>query len=137
MAYDANATLANTTSFAIATGTTSGNFSALDSLTGSNRANVMWARVEVTSMDVSTANVSLTFTIEHSSDNTNWFTHTSGADQVVTVNTGTPGAIQTDNVVWLPIATDKRYIRLAWAKPGTGVVANGVITCFLTNSHYQ
>lgn len=132
MAFDSNLVLATVTN---ASGSSNG--SALDLLTGSERGPLMWARIEATTADITTNTVTLTFTIEHSSDNTNWYTHSSGADQVVTWPTGTAAVPTTDNIVWVPIASDKRYIRLAWAKSGAGTMANGSFTAYITNSHYH
>ena len=132
MAYDANLQLANVSNI-----TGSSNASAVDLKTGTLRGSVMWARVEAVSGDITTNTVTLTFTVEHSSDNSNWYLHTSGADQVVTFPTGTAATPTTDNIVWIPIVTEKRYIRLVWTKSGSGSIANGVVNAYITNSHPQ
>lgn len=131
MAYDANLQLAN-----VSNASASSQASAVDLKTGTLRGPVMWARIEVVSGDVTSTAVTLSFAIEHSTDNSTWYAHTSGADQVVTIPTGTGATPSSDNIVWIPIVSDKRYIRLAWTKGG-GTLANGTFNAYVTNSHFQ
>jgi hypothetical protein len=129
MAYDANLQLANETA---KTGST--NSTGIDLLTGSLRGPVMWARVEVTAGAASVSDVTLTFSVEHSTDNSTFYAHTSGADQVVTITSG--GSVRSRDVIWIPIVSEKRYIRLAMVKGG-GTLASGAYNAYITNSHPQ
>lgn len=129
MAYDANLQLASETAK-----TASTNSTGIDLLTGSLRGPVMFARVEVTAGSASTSDVTLTFSVEHSTDNTTYYAHTSGADQVVTITNG--GSVRSRDVVWIPIVSEKRYIRLAMVKGG-GTLASGAYNAYITNSHPQ
>jgi len=133
MAYDANLQLANETGKG---GTVTNNSTGIDLKTGTLRGPVMWARIEVTA-GTETANVNdvtFTFSIEHSTDNSTYFAHTSGADQVVTITKNT--STRSRDVVWIPIVTEKRYIRLVMTKGG-GTIVNGAYNAYITNSHYQ
>lgn len=133
MAYDANLQLANVTNISGSSQATG-----IDLKTGTLRGSVMWARVEVVSGDITTNTVTLSFAVEHSSDNSTWYAHTSGADQVVTFgSTGTAAVPTTDNIVWIPIVSEKRYVRLVWTKSGSGSIANGIANAYITNSHPQ
>lgn len=129
MAYDSNLQLANETGLSA-----SKNSTGIDLKTGSLRGPVMWARVEVTSGAASSGDVTLTFSVEHSTDNSTYYAHTSGADQVVTITTG--GSVRSRDVVWIPIVSEKRYIRLAMTKGG-GTLASGAYNAYITNSHPQ
>lgn len=129
MAYDANLQLANETGKSGSTNSTG-----IDLKTGSLRGPVMWARVEVTAGTASGSDVTLTFSVEHSSNDSTYFAHTSGADQVVTI-TVTTNARNRD-VVWIPIVSEKRYIRLVMTKGG-GTLASGAYNAYITNSHPQ
>jgi hypothetical protein len=129
MAYDANLQLANETA---KTGST--NSTGINLKTGSLRGPVMWARVEVTAGSASVSDVTLTFSVEHSTDDSTYYAHTSGADQVVTITSG--GSVRSRDVVWIPIVTEKKYIRLAMVKGG-GTLASGAYNAYITNSHPQ
>ena len=129
MAYDANLQLANETA---KTGST--NSTGINLKTGSLRGSVMWARVEVTAGSASVSDVTLTFSVEHSTDDSTYYAHTSGADQVVTITSG--GSVRSRDVVWIPIVTEKKYIRLAMVKGG-GTLASGAYNAYITNSHPQ
>jgi len=129
MAYDANLQLANESA---KTGST--NSTGINLKTGSLRGSVMWARVEVTSGSASGSDVTLTFSVEHSTDDSTYFAHTSGADQVVTITAG--GSVRSRDVVWIPIVTEKKYIRLAMVKGG-GTLASGAYNAYISNSHPQ
>lgn len=129
MAYDANLQLASETA---KTGST--NSTGINLKTGSLRGPVMWARVEVTAGTASVSDVTLTFSVEHSSDDSTYYAHTSGADQVVTITSG--GSVRSRDVVWIPIVTEKKYIRLAMVKGG-GTLASGAYNAYITNSHPQ
>ena len=129
MAYDSNLQLANETG---KNGST--NSTGIDLKTGSLRGPVMWARVEVTAGAASGSDVTLTFSVEHSANDSTYFAHTSGADQVVTI-TVTTNARNRD-VVWIPIVSEKRYIRLVMTKGG-GTLASGAYNAYITNSHPQ
>lgn len=129
MAYDANLQLANETA---KTGST--NSTGINLKTGSLRGSVMWARVEVTAGAASVSDVTLTFSVEHSTDDSTYYAHTSGADQVVTITSG--GSVRSRDVVWIPIVTEKKYIRLAMVKGG-GTLASGAYNAYITNSHPQ
>lgn len=96
----------------------------------------MWVRVDVSNGTATTNNVTLTFKIQHSNTNVdaNFVDHTSGADQVVTI-TVTTNARDRD-VVWIPLLTDKRYIRLVMTKGG-GTLGSGAYNAYITNSHPQ
>ena len=131
MAYDANLQLASETGKSASTNSTG-----IDLLTGSLRGPVMWARVEVTggSETANVNDVTLTFSVEHSSDNSTYYAHTSGADQVVTITKNT--STRSRDVVWIPIVSEKRYIRLAMVKGG-GTLSGGAYNAYITNSHPQ
>lgn len=129
MAYDANLQLANETA---KTGST--NSTGINLKTGSLRGPVMWARVEVTAGSASVSDVTLTFSVEHSTDDSTYYAHTSGADQVVTITSG--GSVRSRDVVWIPIVTEKKYIRLAMVKGG-GTLASGAYNAYITSSHPQ
>lgn len=129
MAYDANLQLANETA---KTGST--NSTGINLKTGSLRGSVMWARVEVTAGSASVSDVTLTFSVEHSTDDSTYYAHTSGADQVVTITSG--GSVRSRDVVWIPIVTEKKYIRLAMVKGG-GTLASGAYNAYITSSHPQ
>lgn len=60
-----------------------------------------------------------TFSIDHSDDNSTWTTHSSGASDIITT---TPNITSGGKwgVVYLPIATDKRYVRLTVTKANGG-----------------
>jgi hypothetical protein len=131
MAYDNNLVLVNTT-----TATGSETFTALDLKTGTQRGPLMWARVEVGTCTVATNPLVVTFTIQHSSDNSTWHDFIVGADQTVTYAVGTDTAAPTDNIIWLPLPIEKRYIRLKTSKTG-GTGSAFVINGYITNSHYQ
>jgi hypothetical protein len=132
MATDANLVLASTT-----TGDGSTAFTSVDLLTGSQRGGIMWARVEVTgATTVSTSPIVLTFTIEHSSNNSTWYTHTSGADQTITVPNGSNQVPSGISIAWIPIATEKRYIRLKPSSTG-GTTSTLNMNAYITNSHPQ
>lgn len=133
MAYDANISLGSTT-----TNNGSTALTGIDLKTGSQRGPVMWARIEVASATVSTSPLVLTFTIEHSDSlGSGYVTHTSGADQTVTIATGaTPTAPTGDPIVWIPIVTEKRYIRVNVSKTG-GTTSDLTFNGLITNSHYQ
>lgn len=133
MAYDANLQLANVTGSDGATAAT-----AIDLLTGSLRGPVMWARIEVGSATVSTSPLVLTFTIEHSNTNVDgdFKLHTSGADQTVSIPTGAAQVTAGNPIVWIPIVTDKRYIRVKPSRTG-GTTTTLVYNAYITNSHPQ
>lgn len=133
MAYDANLQLANETGKG---GTVTNNSTGIDLKTGSLRGSVMWARVEVTAgtETVGSTDVTFTFSVEHSTDNSTYYAHTSGADQVVTITKGS--STRSRDVVWIPIVSEKRYIRLVMTKGG-GTITNGAYNAYITNSHPQ
>jgi len=131
MAYDANLVLVNTTA-----GTGSDTFTALDLKTGTQRGSLMWARIEVGTATVATNPIVITFVIQHSSDNSTWHDLVVGADQTVTYAVGTDTPAPTDNIIWLPIPVEKRYIRLKTTKTG-GTTSTLVCNGYITNSHYQ
>lgn len=132
MAYDANLQLASESA---KSGTTTS--TGIDLLTGSLRGGVMWARIEVTAGTETggTNNLTMTFSVSHSSDNSTYYAHTSGADQVVTITAGT--ATRSRDVVWIPIVTDKRYIQLVMTKGGSGTSTTLAWNAYITNSHPQ
>jgi len=75
-----------------------------------------YARVGYTAASVATNTSSLVFSIEHSDDNSTWYAHTSGAADAVTLTTTAKSG-----EIFLPIKTQKRYIRLvATLTQGTG-----------------
>jgi hypothetical protein len=131
MAYDANLQLASETGKG---GTVTNNSTGIDLKTGSLRGPVMWARIEMTAGSASGSDVTFTFSIEHSSDDSTYYAHTSGADQVITITAG--GSVRSRDVVWIPIVTEKRYIRLVMTKGG-GTMTTGAYNAYITNSHFQ
>lgn len=129
MAFDKLLVLANETGLSASTNSTG-----ISLTEGTRRGSVMWARVEVTAGAASGSNVTLTFSVEHSANNSDWFAHTSGADQVVTITSG--GSVRDRDIVWIPIVTDKEYIRLAMVKGG-GTLASGAYNAYISNSFPQ
>jgi hypothetical protein len=130
MATDAKLLVANETGISTTTNSTG-----FDLFYGGYRI-PMWLRVEVTAGAASGSNVTMTFKIQHSSTNVdgNFVDHTSGADQVVTITAG--GSVRDRDVVWIPLLSDKRYIRLVMTKGG-GTLASGAYNAYITNSHPQ
>lgn len=89
------------------TKTDSFNGTGVDIKNGGNSPVPMWAHVIVTSASNASGNATITFKVQHSANNSEWFDHTSGADQVITTST-----TATPYNVYVPVLTDKRYVRL-------------------------
>lgn len=129
MATDAKLLVANETGISATTNSTG-----FDLFYGGYRI-PMWLRVEVTAGAASGSNVTMTFSVEHSTaSGSGYVAHTSGADQVVTITAG--GSVRDRDVVWIPLLSDKRYIRLVMTKGG-GTLASGAYNAYITNSHPQ
>jgi hypothetical protein len=129
MAFDALLLLASETGLSA----TKSDSTALDlgAATG-DASKVFWARVEVTAGSASGSDVTLTFSVSHSADNSTFYAHTSAADQVVTITSG--GSTRDKDVVWIPIVPVKRYQRLVMTKGG-GTLASGAYNAYITNSY--
>lgn len=109
MAVDANLVLqASVTKTATFSGT------AVDLKTGTPRRGLK-ARVIYSAATNASGSNSVTFSIEHSDDNSTFYTLTSGAAQVVNLST----TAQSGEIA-LPFETSKRYVRLVATVAGAG-----------------
>jgi hypothetical protein len=92
--------------------------------------NPMWAQVLYSAASSGTANSTAQFDIQHSDDNSTWYTLTSGADQVLTLTT-----TAANGEVFLPVVTSKPYIRLALTiTPGSSATPTITYQAFLGES---
>src|SRR4051812_20941583 len=101
MAADSNLVLQ-----ASVTKTASFNGAAADLKAGTPRRGLV-ARVLFSAATNASGSNAVTFTVEHSTDNSNWYTVASGAADVVNLST----TAQTGEIR-IPFSTSKRYVRL-------------------------
>lgn len=80
-----------------------------------NSPRPLYAKIRYSAATNASGSNAVTFTIEHSTDNSTWYTHTSGADQVLNLST----TAQVGEVI-IPILTRYRYIRLVATFSGAG-----------------
>jgi hypothetical protein len=87
------------------------------------------ARVLVSDAHNATGSNTVDFTMEHSSDNTNWATcggAALGANDTITMTT----SVQSREI-FIPFETEQRYIRLKGTVAGAGTVPSVAITAYL------
>lgn len=92
---------------ASATITDSANSTGLDIGLGGTQRRVLFARVLHSATSNASGSATITYKIQHSSDNSTWYDHTSGAVNIITTTT----TAQTGEI-FIPVATDLRYVRL-------------------------
>lgn len=109
MAADSNITLQ-----ASVTKTASFNGAGLDLKTGTPRRGLV-ARVLFSAATNASGSNALTWTVEHSTDNSTFYTVASGAADVVNLST----TAQTGEIR-IPFSTSKRYVRLVLTVSGAG-----------------
>lgn len=109
MAADSNITLQ-----ASVTKTASFNGAGLDLKTGTPRRGLV-ARVIYSAATNASGSNALTWTVEHSTDNSTFYTVASGAADVVNLST----TAQTGEIR-IPFSTSKRYVRLVLTVSGAG-----------------
>lgn len=109
MPADANGALQ-----ASVTKTSSFNGAAMDLKSGTPRRGI-YARILYSAATNASGSNSVTFSIENSPDNSNWYRRTDGAEQVIALST----TAQAGEIV-LPIETSDRYIRLVATIAGAG-----------------
>ena len=86
------------------------------SIAGVKRSGALYARIRYSAGTSTTANSTLQFKVQHSDDNATFYDHVVDADQAVTLTTTAKAG-----VIYLPISTDKKYVRLAQViTPGGG-----------------
>lgn len=110
MAADANLVLQ-----ASVTKTASFNGAAVDLQAGGPKGRSLDARVVYSAAANASGSNTCTFTVEHSDDNTNWYTVASGAADVITLSTTAQAGEQ-----FVPFDTGKRYVRLVLTVAGAG-----------------
>lgn len=87
--------------------TNSANSTGVDLGVGGTLLRTLFARVIHSATNNASGSATITYLIEHSTDNSTWYTCASGADQIITTTT----TVQAGEV-FIPFATDKRYVRL-------------------------
>ena len=92
---------------ASATITNSANSTAVDLGVGGTLLRPLYARIIHSATSNASGSATITYSIEHSSDNSTFYTCASGADQVITTSTTAQAG-----EVFIPFVTDKRYVRL-------------------------
>lgn len=75
----------------------------------------LFARIIYSAATNASGSNSVTFSIEHSDDNSTFYRLTDGAAEIVNLSTTAQAA-----EIFLPIVTDKRYIRLVATFAGAG-----------------
>lgn len=96
------------------TKTSTFNGSGYDLLTGTPRRG-LWAQVRYKAAKNSSGDNDVVFSIEHSDNDSDYYLHTSGAADTIALSTS-----EKDGFVYLPINTDKRYVRLTATISGQG-----------------
>lgn len=109
MPADANAVLQ-----ASVTKTASFNSTALDLKGGTPRRGI-YARILYSAATNASGSNSVTFSLEHSDDNSTFYRRTDGAAEIINLST----TAQSGEIV-LPIDTSKRYVRLVATFAGAG-----------------
>lgn len=109
MPADANGVLQ-----ASVTKTASFNSAGVDLKSGTPRRGI-YARILYSAATNASGSNSVTFSLEHSDDNSTFYRRTDGASEVITLST----TAQAGEIV-LPIDTSKRYIRLVATIAGAG-----------------
>jgi hypothetical protein len=80
-------------------------------------ARALFAQILFSAASNATGSNTVTFTIEHSDDNSTFYLLASGADQVITLTTTAQ-----HGQIFIPIVTDKKYVRLVVTVAGSGTV---------------
>jgi len=73
------------------------------------------AQVNYTAAANASGSNTVTFSVEHSDDNSTWFALSSGASDVITLSTTAQAGEQ-----FIPFRTNKRYVRLVSTVAGAG-----------------
>lgn len=92
---------------ASATITNSANSTAVDLGVGGTLRAILWARIIHSATSNASGSATITYSIEHSSDNSTFYACASGAKDIITTST-TAAAGE----VYIPFVTDLRYVRL-------------------------
>jgi len=96
------------------TKTASFNGAAYDLFNGTPRRG-LYAVIDYSAATNASGANAFTFTIEESSDNSNWYLAASAAEDVITLSTTAQAGR-----IWLPFNTNKRYVRLVVTQVGAG-----------------
>ncbi len=110
MASDANLALQ-----ASVTKTATFNGAGVDLGAGPSTKFPLFAEVIYSAATNASGSNTVTFSVDHSDDNSTFYAHTSGAADAVSLSTTAQSG-----VVYIPIATRKRYVRLTVTVSGAG-----------------
>lgn len=91
------------------------NGAAVDLKEGPAPHRTLWARVDYSAATNASGSNSVTFSIDHSENNSDWYAHSSGAADALALSTTAQAG-----TIYLPIATPKRYVRLTVTVAGAG-----------------